>query len=169
MVLRDGKHIPSPDWPLNRGVGHRETCWLAGMENQWKRCGAAFESEACPTATGRGGRLLRSLCGVFGNCALPQPSCPLYPHPRHASGVSECLQVCCGDSGCSLLVWRLGKLCLSLLVSFHHRQPGALPLMCPLRSWIWSWAVGTGNGARVCWHQGEVHDGRSGRGCALRL
>lgn len=38
---------------LMRRLGHRETCWLAGMEDQWGHRGTAFESKACPEVSGR--------------------------------------------------------------------------------------------------------------------
>lgn len=123
---------------LIQRVGHRETCWLAGMEDHWGHQGTAFSKAVCLEVSGRVWGLPLSSCGLVGNCRPPPPP-PPPPVP-----VLECLPMCRSASVCSLPDWRLGRPCLSLQVSFHHHQPRALPLMYQLRSW-----VGLGSG-----HQG---------------
>lgn len=149
--------MPVSDWPLRRGVGHRETCRLAGKEGQWEGWGAAFESDACTAAPGRVCGVPRSSRAPAGNATpVPRILATLYPdpRPRHASGVAECLRVSRSDAGSSVRAWRLGRRCLSLRGSFHRRQPGALLLRWRLRSRVWAQGV--------CRHQREAPD--SGRG-----
>lgn len=122
-----GNTRPSSDWPFNRGAGHRAAGW-AGMEDQWERCGAAFESEAYPRAPGRGSEsglgapvaylVTASSCGVA--AGYSPPPVPWSPF--------RCFIV----SRCAVAIQR--RSLLSLQVSFHHRLPRTLSPMWPLRS-----------------------------------
>lgn len=103
-----GNTKPSSDWPLNRGAGHRESCWLGRDGRPMGMLWRCFRKRSLSAVPGRISRFPPSSCGLFGNCILPQRSCwlPSAPCLSVTRSVSHCFPVCRGYSGCIPLARR---------------------------------------------------------------